>query len=1159
MQALPTRNQDGVPRRLLLPGIAFAAALALAGSTFGPAAERAAAAAPAAAVPSDSLSEHAGAVDGMVLDAHGEMIVNDLERTQIAPGLVHYEYERLSGEGRQPVNILKAELGEETVRLKYLAPDTISGDGATVTELTDDAGAVAGVNLQFFDINNSNASGGWGITDGELLKSGDPGADQVIATGADGLARLVSLTLKGSAAFDGGATVPISRLNTAHASSGEVVLYNAAWGAFDRGTFLGTAAGIEVRVGADGAVTSVGAPGEGQLADGESALIAASASANGALLAQTTVGQKATVTYDFDRSMGDLSEAGGIWHELIRHGEPVPFGSGSHFTTRHPRTMLGISQDGRTVYYVVVDGRSTGALGMTFAEQIALMGDLGAYDAVSVDGGGSSQMNVREPGDTASTVQNSPSDGIERHDGDGIGLVLAKPGSGRAAAIAVEPTVVAADANRVFPGLHRTLDAAPYDESGTAVADDVAWHAETGHVGVETVDGDTVVVEGRQPGTATLVARDRDARGHHDILVLDDLQRVESSSSLVALSGEGASSKLLLTGVDENGFTAPIEAADVTVTGNDDSLLSIEPDPSGTFTLEALKAAGSQQVHFEVDGEKVDVAVTVGLQAVSITDLSNAASWTSANDRAPGGTVSASTDDTGAPAVRVTYDFTRSTSTRGQYAVAPGSSLPVPGQPQKLRLRVNGDGNGAWLRIQVQNADRATTNLDGPMIDWRGWKTVEITVPAGFRYPITMNRVRFLETAAAKQYKGEVAFSQIEALVAQPVELPALPLVEDHEVVRPAGTTDAAPQRIALVSDAQFVARAPESGQVQGVKQALAEIVAAKPDAMFIVGDLVDEASPADFALAAQILDEGLKDAEFPWYYVPGNHEIMGGSIQNFRDAALGGFGGATHGHVDIEGTRFITLNTADGTLWRDFDQMQMLREQLDGATTDPSVTGVVIVQHMPIDDPNTNKVSQLGDRRDAALETEWIEEFRERSGKSIAVVSGHVGDFHAKTVDGIPYLINGNSGKAPTQAEQGAFLGWTMLGIDPAAGVWNTRDREVIDDNSAWFMAETRVRAVTVALDDLDGPVAAGTSVALEGAVQQNESESAPLAWPMSVGVRGSESVFVGAAADAPRRAVAAIDPATLTLTALRAGSGSVTVTVSGQEDTVEFDVTAQ
>ncbi|MGK5512374.1 metallophosphoesterase family protein, partial [Brevibacillus formosus] len=76
----------------------------------------------------------------------------------------------------------------------------------------------------------------------------------------------------------------------------------------------------------------------------------------------------------------------------------------------------------------------------------------------------------------------------------------------------------------------------------------------------------------------------------------------------------------------------------------------------------------------------------------------------------------------------------------------------------------------------------------------------------------------------------------------------------------------------------------PDSDLVAQARRTLREVKAAKPDFLVINGDFVDTAYPADFALAKRILDEEL-GGELPYYYVPGNHEIMGAPIANFRAA----------------------------------------------------------------------------------------------------------------------------------------------------------------------------------------------------------------------------------------------------------------------------------
>ncbi len=81
-----------------------------------------------------------------------------------------------------------------------------------------------------------------------------------------------------------------------------------------------------------------------------------------------------------------------------------------HCSERHPRTAMGLSQDKRTLYMAVVDGRQAGvSRGMTCIELGKMMHSVGAYSAVNFDGGGSSAMWIEGVG-----LANKPSDASER-------------------------------------------------------------------------------------------------------------------------------------------------------------------------------------------------------------------------------------------------------------------------------------------------------------------------------------------------------------------------------------------------------------------------------------------------------------------------------------------------------------------------------------------------------------------------------------------------------------------------------------------------------------------------------------------------------------------------------------------------------------------------
>lgn len=74
-------------------------------------------------------------------------------------------------------------------------------------------------------------------------------------------------------------------------------------------------------------------------------------------------------------------------------------------TDVHPRTAIGFNQDSTKVFFVTVDGRQPGfSVGMSLPQLAEYMLSIGCYQAVNLDGGGSTTMVVRNK------VVNSPSD-----------------------------------------------------------------------------------------------------------------------------------------------------------------------------------------------------------------------------------------------------------------------------------------------------------------------------------------------------------------------------------------------------------------------------------------------------------------------------------------------------------------------------------------------------------------------------------------------------------------------------------------------------------------------------------------------------------------------------------------------------------------------------
>lgn len=96
---------------------------------------------------------------------------------------------------------------------------------------------------------------------------------------------------------------------------------------------------------------------------------------------------------------GALRTLVGGWGQVVDDGvnigsltDSLEFTPRTFSQARHPRSAIGISRDSTRMFLVAVDGRRPWSVGMSLDELGALMLRLGAWDAVNLDGGGSTAL-----------------------------------------------------------------------------------------------------------------------------------------------------------------------------------------------------------------------------------------------------------------------------------------------------------------------------------------------------------------------------------------------------------------------------------------------------------------------------------------------------------------------------------------------------------------------------------------------------------------------------------------------------------------------------------------------------------------------------------------------------------------------------------------------
>jgi hypothetical protein len=683
--------------------------------------------------------------------------------------------------------------------------------------------------------------------------------------------------------------------------------------------------------------------------------------------------------------------------------------------------------------------------------------------------------------------------------------------------------------DRVFAGLSRTLTATPHDETyGPAkTTAPIRWSATRGTVAAGRF-------RATDPGPATITATSGAAQGTLDLEVLGPVARLAATAETVNVPTADATATFGILGYDACGTSAPLDPADLEL-DLDESLYEIAPTADGRLRVTPKQESGAGLVTARIGGLTATLGISVGVEKQLLAGFDDADTWTVGTARATAA-VSKVPDGEDGAALKLSYDFSQSTLTRNAYAIPP-QRLGVEGQARSFGVSLYGHGKGEWTAFGLYDATGKFTAVYGPYIDWTGWKNVELAVPAGLPQPVTIGRIYTLETKASAQYTGEVLIDNLYVNAAPAVDVPPPDAVR-APIVQTQAAVDGRSWRFAVMSDAQFVARDPDSPLVQAARRTLREIKAAKPDFFVIAGDFVDEATEADFQLAQRILDEEIGDA-VPYHYVPGNHEIMGSAITNFTQ-----YFGAAHRTFDHEGTRFVTLDSSAGTLrGGGFDQLAMLRAALDDAATDRSINSIMIIEHHPPRDPTPAENSRLADRHEAALLENWLADFQRSTGKGAAFIGGHVGTFHAALVDNIPYVINGNSGKAPaTSPGEGGFTGWSLYGIDPVSRTDQARARRFpYLGGPDWLSAQFRPHVDELTLTAPATLPAGGSGTAKAELLQG--SRTVPVSYPVSADWRSSANLR--------------FDPATGRLTALKAGTGTLSVTVNGVTRTATIKIT--
>jgi len=396
----------------------------------------------------------------------------------VAPGVEHRRGAAVAADRESSVHVVDIDPSDPDLRIessfgldRVNALETVSQQA--LRRSREGHRVVASVNGSTFNLwdNGTYSARGLNIKGGEVHTVGFPTASGHYATFAidsGGRAMIGTPSVALTLTLPDGGMVPLARINQPRRENEAVLLterYDSrTWTATDGVEAVIQGVDLPLRLGGtySGTVALV-QRGSTDIEIPTGSVVLSAAGAGAEPLADLQSGDPLTFSIAIDSGWESVVETVGAREQLVRRGaiEILPVGQKTYNTTA-PRTSVGITASGR-VLMVTVDGRLPGSPGLTIPQLAELMSDLGAVDAVNLDGGGSTTLAVRAPGTADAAVANRPSDGTERLIANALQVVSTAP-TGPLAGVAIVPATA-----EMTVGQTRQFQLGGYDAAFNAV------------------------------------------------------------------------------------------------------------------------------------------------------------------------------------------------------------------------------------------------------------------------------------------------------------------------------------------------------------------------------------------------------------------------------------------------------------------------------------------------------------------------------------------------------------------------------------------------------------------------------------------------------------------------------------------------------------------
>ena len=469
------------------------------------------------------------------------------------------KYKRLTDKGWLAINIIDVDLNDKNTSINVLTSSNGLQTFQNVkTMITNNKNCIAAINADFFNGTSKNGNIiGMTIKEGKLLTSTyyENEVKDVLASFVlnddnsvifDYFTNKITLTN-----LSNNDSISVSDINKLSSNYEYPILYNSDWGKKSIGSSQDLI--LTELVVKNNKVIDIRYNKEAVEIPEDGFVISTLGNTANVMQGSFKIGNRVELNIDSELDIDKVKVAISGGTLLVKDGKIANFTHNIYGS--NPRTAVGVSRDGATLYLITIDGRQSSSIGVSQTEFAEILIEKGIYIAMNLDGGGSTTMVTRRLGDESSTVENSPSDKTLRNVPNAIGIFNTEKTS------SLSDLIIEVDSVNVFVGCKKELIVKGYDKYYNPVeidTDKIKWS----YSGVPVSFENNTLIGGDIAGTSTITASIGKAKASINIDVLSKPNELTITPKRVTI-GKGESATFKVRGQNKNGYFADLKNNEV--------------------------------------------------------------------------------------------------------------------------------------------------------------------------------------------------------------------------------------------------------------------------------------------------------------------------------------------------------------------------------------------------------------------------------------------------------------------------------------------------------------------------------------------------------------------------------------------------------------------